>query len=153
MDNAKIMTDAEKTQQMCDFSKRLAVRMGAFEKRKQELADAESQRKKAQVFRDDVISKVMVTSDLGWKFAEKYSMDINGSVGQYIEKLNNIKYAKMTLQQKQMVLTILFAGLFSFRVGLFRRVEEADALCYDFSHPATVSVSVVIVAYADSALD
>ena len=124
MDNAKIMTDAEKTQQMCDFSKRLAVRMGAFEKRKQELADAESQRKKAQVFRDDVISKVVVTSDLGWKFAEKYSMDINGSVGQYIEKLNNIKYAKMTLQQKQMVLTILFAGLFYGAYEYFSDIKD-----------------------------
>ncbi len=124
MDNAKIMTDAEKTQQMCDFSKRLAVRMGAFEKRKQDLAKAESQRKKAQVFRDDVISKVVVTSDLGWKFAEKYSMDINGSVGQYIEKLNNIKYAKMTLQQKQMVLTILFAGLFYGAYEYFSDIKE-----------------------------
>ncbi len=124
MDNAKIMTDAEKTQQMCDFSKRLAVRMGAFEKQKQELADAESQRKKAQVFRDDVISKVVVTSDLGWKFAEKYSMDINGSVGQYIEKLNNIKYAKMTLQQKQMVLTILFAGLFYGAYEYFSDIKD-----------------------------
>lgn len=124
MDNAKIMTDAEKTQQMCDFSKRLAVRMGAFEKRKQDLADAESQRKKAQVFRDDVISKVVVTSDLGWKFAEKYSMDINGSVGLYIEKLNNIKYAKMTLQQKQMVLTILFAGLFYGAYECFSDIKE-----------------------------
>lgn len=124
MDNAKIMTDTEKTQQMCDFSKRLAVRMGAFEKQKQELADAESQRKKAQVFRDDTMSKVLVTSDLGWKFAEKYSMDINGDVGIYIERLNNIKYAKMTLQQKQMVLTILFAGLFYGAYECFSDIKD-----------------------------